>query len=200
MGYPAQLAKKYDETQAQTKHFRTLSNGSWDDGAISSVNKHLIAVAVAHATTCHRCLTHHAKVAKKEGATVDQLLEISYLTSVVNILGDDIPTLLHDNTVDSHVDQVQDQSIHQKISTYLHDQLKPVSVEKEIKLLALIAIVRFKENHAVLKQLIAYATAQGVNQHAIDEAILVSVVLSAGIIYSHNLELIALYESPELVA
>lgn len=195
MGNLTQLMKEYDVSQAQTRQFRQLSTDSWEDGAISSLQKHLIAVAVAQATTCHQCLIHHAKVAKKQGATVDQLLEVSYLTSVINILGESIQHIDYDLYLAAEVTFTENSVIDQKIHDYINEQLVPDHLDKTTKVLALIAIVRFKENNALLSHLIHFAEHIGITRAQIDETILISVILSAGIIYSHNAELIQLFET-----
>ena len=45
------------------------------DGALSSKDKELIAIALSCVSKCEKCLTHHAEEAKKKGATGEEILE-----------------------------------------------------------------------------------------------------------------------------
>ena len=45
------------------------------DGALSSKEKELIALALSCTVKCEKCLTHHAEEAKKHGATPEEILE-----------------------------------------------------------------------------------------------------------------------------
>ena len=45
------------------------------DGALSTKDKELIALALSCTLKCEKCLTHHAEEAKKHGATEDEILE-----------------------------------------------------------------------------------------------------------------------------
>lgn len=55
--------------------FRTFSKNVFTDGAIPSKTKQLIAVAVAHVTQCQFCIEGHTKLALKQGASMDEVLE-----------------------------------------------------------------------------------------------------------------------------
>lgn len=55
--------------------FRSFSKNVFADGAIPSKTKQLIAVAVAHVTQCQFCIEGHTKLALKEGASMDEVLE-----------------------------------------------------------------------------------------------------------------------------
>ena len=45
------------------------------DGALSSKEKELIALALSCISKCEKCLTHHSEEAKKYGATEEEILE-----------------------------------------------------------------------------------------------------------------------------
>jgi AhpD family alkylhydroperoxidase len=47
----------------------------FQDGALSTKTKELIAIAVAHATGCAYCIDIHTKNALREGATEEELAE-----------------------------------------------------------------------------------------------------------------------------
>ena len=45
------------------------------DGALSTKDKELIALALSCVLKCDKCLTHHSEEAKKNGATEEEILE-----------------------------------------------------------------------------------------------------------------------------
>ena len=45
------------------------------DGALSTKEKELMALALSCALKCDKCLTHHSEEAKKNGATEEEILE-----------------------------------------------------------------------------------------------------------------------------
>lgn len=51
------------------------------DGALPSVTKELIAVAVAHTTQCAYCIRSHTKAALKKGATETELMEAIWVAA-----------------------------------------------------------------------------------------------------------------------
>jgi AhpD family alkylhydroperoxidase len=51
------------------------------DGALPSVTKQLIAVAVAHATQCPYCIRGHTKLAHAAGATDNQVMEAIWVAA-----------------------------------------------------------------------------------------------------------------------
>ena len=54
------------------------------DGALSSKIKHLMAIAVAHATKCPYCIDHHVKSAVKLGATEAEINESILVAIALN--------------------------------------------------------------------------------------------------------------------
>lgn len=55
--------------------WRTFNQAVFKDGALPSVTKELIAVAVAHTTQCPWCIQGHTKAALRKGASEEQLME-----------------------------------------------------------------------------------------------------------------------------
>lgn len=187
---PFQLEK----TQVQTRNFRKLSEGSWEDQALSSLDKHLIAVAVAHSTNCQHCLIFHAEAAKKDGATLDQLLEVSYVASVANILSENVEQISEDLEIPNLSIFIQSSEINYGIQQYLNSQLNPIHISKQLKILSLIAIYKFKGSNNAVNHLIKIAFKLNVDNNQIDEALKVAVVLSSGIVFSNNLKIAQLFQ------
>jgi AhpD family alkylhydroperoxidase len=61
--------------------FEAFSKAVFADGALDEKTKQLIAVAVAHTTQCPYCITGHTKVAKRKGATDEELMEAIWVAA-----------------------------------------------------------------------------------------------------------------------
>lgn len=53
------------------------------DGALTGKTKELIAVAVALTTQCQYCLTIHSDLARKAGATDEELAEVTFVAAAL---------------------------------------------------------------------------------------------------------------------
>lgn len=175
-----------DKTQYQTNNFRALSTNSWDDGAITSKDKHLVAVAIAQATNCKHCLLHHAKAAEDDGASFDEIAEISYLTGVVNIAGQQLLQLTPELKLNGNINNPLKIYTSTKTLNFINQQLEPKFIEKEIKILALIGIAKFKHDTPLVEHFLTVANAHQISEAKINETLQVVDILSTGIIYSNN--------------
>lgn len=61
--------------------WREFNKAVFKDGAIPSVTKELIAVAVAHTTQCAYCIESHTKAALKKGASEEELMEAIWVAA-----------------------------------------------------------------------------------------------------------------------
>lgn len=61
--------------------FLALSRAVFADGALDTLTKQLIAVAVAHVTQCPWCIEGHTRGAKKAGATNEQIMEAVWVAA-----------------------------------------------------------------------------------------------------------------------
>ena len=61
--------------------FRQFSQAVFQDGALPSKIKQLIAVAVAHVTQCPYCIRGHTKAALRQGATAEELMEAIWVAA-----------------------------------------------------------------------------------------------------------------------
>jgi AhpD family alkylhydroperoxidase len=61
--------------------FQTFSRKVFTNGALTTKTKQLIAVAVAHVTQCPYCIRGHTKVAIREGATREELMEAIWVAA-----------------------------------------------------------------------------------------------------------------------
>ena len=61
--------------------FDEFSRRVFADGALPSVSKQLIAVAVAHVTQCPYCIRGHTQLAHRAGATDAQVMEAIWVAA-----------------------------------------------------------------------------------------------------------------------
>ncbi len=61
------------------KSWRTYHDGVFKDGALSKMEKELIAVAGAHITSCPYCIRSRVRSSKNSGATDEQIVESIYV-------------------------------------------------------------------------------------------------------------------------
>lgn len=61
--------------------FHAFSKAVFADGALDRKTKQLIAVAVSHVTQCPWCIEGHAKRAKREGASWEEIMEAIWVAA-----------------------------------------------------------------------------------------------------------------------
>lgn len=61
--------------------FKDFSKKVFEEGALSSKEKQIIAVAVAHVTQCAYCIRSHTKSALRAGASSEELMEAIWVAS-----------------------------------------------------------------------------------------------------------------------
>lgn len=61
--------------------FQTFSRKVFANGALPTMTKQLIAVAIAHVTQCPYCIRGHTKAALREGVTREELLEAIWVAA-----------------------------------------------------------------------------------------------------------------------
>ncbi len=61
--------------------FDAFSRAVFAEGALPEVTKQLIAVAVAHTTQCPYCIRGHTKLARRRGATDEQIMEAIWVAA-----------------------------------------------------------------------------------------------------------------------
>ena len=73
------------------KAFIDFNRAVISPGSLSSKTKELIAIATSLTGTCEWCITYHTKMAMDMGATVEEIIEASY----VAVLMGGAPALMH---------------------------------------------------------------------------------------------------------
>jgi AhpD family alkylhydroperoxidase len=61
--------------------FQAFSRAVFADGALPEQTKQLIAVAVAHTTQCPYCIRSHTRLARRKGATDEQIMEAIWVAA-----------------------------------------------------------------------------------------------------------------------
>ena len=77
------------EVSARRRELAPDIHEAWDSfsrtvfapGALDEKTKQLIAVAVAHVTQCPYCIAGHTKIAKRRGATDEQIMEAIWVAA-----------------------------------------------------------------------------------------------------------------------
>jgi AhpD family alkylhydroperoxidase len=81
------LTKLDEGAPGAMKAFWDFDKAVFQDGAISELNKQLIAVAVALTTQCPYCIELHTSAARKAGATDSQLAEAAIVAAAIRAGG-----------------------------------------------------------------------------------------------------------------
>jgi AhpD family alkylhydroperoxidase len=77
-----ELAKRRKELAPDTYDaFQAFSHQVFAEGALPEKTKQLIAVAVAHVTQCPYCIESHTKIAKRKGASPEEIMEAIWVAS-----------------------------------------------------------------------------------------------------------------------
>jgi AhpD family alkylhydroperoxidase len=61
--------------------FQEFSRRAFADGALPAKTKQLIAVAVAHTTQCPYCIRGHTRLAKRHGASEQEIMEAIWVAA-----------------------------------------------------------------------------------------------------------------------
>ncbi len=61
--------------------FEDFSRAVFADGALPQKTKQLIAVAVAHVTQCPYCIKGHTKLARRTGASPEEIMEAVWVAA-----------------------------------------------------------------------------------------------------------------------
>jgi AhpD family alkylhydroperoxidase len=77
-----EIAKRRKElAPAVHEAFRQFSAAAFAEGALPEKTKQLIAVAVAHTTQCPYCIQGHTKLARRKGATPEEIMEAIWVAA-----------------------------------------------------------------------------------------------------------------------
>lgn len=204
VSHKSHLNRLQDLAPDQAKAFAEYNAEVFKEGALSKKEKEIIAVAVAHVTQCPYCIDTHTKNAKKEGASLSELVEAVMVTSAVeaggavthstnlhNALAEDAEDTLYAR---SNLKKLNELGKHAKDGFQGYSKFNQAAMQ-EGKLSA-----KFKEIIAVAvghATLCPYcidvhtknADKQGASREALSEAVLVTSTLLAGGSYAHMINM-----------
>ncbi|WP_077324422.1 carboxymuconolactone decarboxylase family protein [Virgibacillus siamensis] len=189
----------------QAQAFSKYNAGVFKDGALSKKEKEIIAVAIAHVTQCPYCIDTHTKNAKKEGASLSELVEAVMVTSAVEAGG----AVTHSTNMHNALSEEADDTLYARSNLKSLSQLgknakdgfqgysgfntaamKEGKLSKKFKEIVAVAV-----GHATLCPYCIdvhtkNADKEGVTREELSEAVLVSSALLAGGSYAHMANMI----------
>ncbi|GAA0599034.1 hypothetical protein GCM10009001_14100 [Virgibacillus siamensis] len=202
------LNKVKDLAPEQAKAFADFDSGVFTEGTLTKKEKEIIAVSIAHVTECPYCIDTHTKKAKKEGASLEELVEAVFVTSAVeaggavthstnmhNALADDADDSLYER---SNLKNLKELGKHAKdgfqgYSGFNSAAMKEGELSKKFKEIVAVAV-----GHATLCPYCIDvhtkgAHKEGATREELSEAVLVASALLAGGSYAHIANLIESY-------
>jgi len=78
---PAAFARRKELAPGVHEAFEAFSRTVFADGALPETTKQLIAVAVAHVTQCPYCIKGHTRLARRTGASPQQIMEAIWVAA-----------------------------------------------------------------------------------------------------------------------
>jgi AhpD family alkylhydroperoxidase len=73
--------RRHDLAPGIDDAFKAFSRAVFTSGALPEVTKQLIAVAVAHVTQCPYCIDGHTRIARRKGATDEEIMEAIWVAA-----------------------------------------------------------------------------------------------------------------------
>jgi AhpD family alkylhydroperoxidase len=192
----------------QVHAFSEFNKEILKEGALTRKEKEIIAVAIAHVTECPYCIDSHTRSAKKEGASLEELVEAVFVVTAVEAGGAVTHSTHIKNALDPDADDV----------LYTRSNLKKLSYVRKygpdgFKAYTQFSAAAMKEGKlsAKFKEIIAVSVAHatqcpycidvhvkkaaelGATNEELSEAILVASALLAGGAYAHIANMIHSY-------
>ncbi|HEY0208829.1 carboxymuconolactone decarboxylase family protein [Acerihabitans sp.] len=172
---------------AQAKAFRALSRRYWGEGALSSRDKHIVAVGVAQVTRCEYCIEHHARIARQLGATRDQLLAAAYITAALETLLGDTIGIDADSTLRPQRSALSAMPIEQDRNAFVNQVFQEGTLPLPLRYVIAASAALAKEHEGQRQAFHHAALAAGVPPAALEEGYAIGVILKAGAVYAHTL-------------
>jgi len=100
-----ELAKRRRDLAPETfEAFQAFSSQVFAEGALPSRTKQLIAVAVAHVTQCPYCIQSHTKLARRAGASDEEIMEAIWVAAEMRAGGAYAHSILALDVLPEHAD------------------------------------------------------------------------------------------------
>lgn len=203
------FSKIKDLAPEQLQAFHDFNEAVFEEGALSKKEKEIVAVAVAHVTQCPYCIDSHTKKAKREGATLKELVEAAFVVAGIEAGG----AVTHSTHIPNALDTESQDALYARsnlkklnyIGKHAHTGFRGYSNFSSASTKEGELTHRFKETIAVA---VAHATQcpycidvhtknaseAGATDQELAEAVLVSSAMLAGSAYAHIGNLIESFE------
>ncbi|SFE05212.1 alkylhydroperoxidase AhpD family core domain-containing protein [Lentibacillus persicus] len=192
----------------QTKAFSDFNKGVFKEGVLTTKEKEIIAVSIAHVTQCPYCIDTHTKNAKKEGASLEELVEAVMVTSAVeaggavthgtnmhNALSEEADDTLYERSNLKHLNRLGQNAkdAFEGYSKFNDAAMEEGKLSKKFKEIVAVAV-----GHATLCPYCIdvhtkNADKQGATEEELSEAVLVASAMLAGGSYAHMANMINSY-------
>lgn len=172
--------------------YRAFSNSVWTKGVLSSEEKEIIAVAVAHSTRCAYCIRLHTNKAKQLQIPLEALAEAVLVTGAIEA-GTTLYAYLHNQELDQqsfpyHADP---------ISTFISSIDESEFLTTRLKILIALSVAYALQSTKYITALSEKATQFDLTKEEIAEAAVVASALKAGGAISHLAETINEYQTDQ---
>ncbi|WP_413728177.1 carboxymuconolactone decarboxylase family protein [Sodalis sp. RH19] len=174
--------------------FRNLSRRHWNNGALSSRDKHLVAVAVAQVTRCAYCIEHHARLARRLGAVRNDVLAAAYITAALETLpGGDID-ISADGAISVRSSPLSGLPVENDRTIFVNTLLREPTLPLTLRYVTAAAVALAKEREGLRLAFHQAALRAGALPQALEEGYAVALVLRAGAVYAHTLGIAKAFE------
>jgi AhpD family alkylhydroperoxidase len=202
------LNKLKDLAPEQLQAFSEFNRAVFQEGALSKKEKEIIAVAIGHVTECPYCIDSHTRKAKKESASLEELVEAVFVVAGVEAGG----AVTHSTHIQNATDAEAQDALYTRSNLKKLGALRknaPEGFKGYSNFSA--AAVKAGKLSAKFKEIIAVAVAHatqcpycidvhtknavkaGATNEELSEAVLVTSALLAGGAYAHMSNLIESY-------
>ncbi len=107
---PDVVARRGELAPGIHEAFDRFSQAVFAEGALPEKTKQLIAVAVAHVTQCPYCISGHTKVAKRKGASDEEIMEAIWVATEMRAGGAYAHSTIALNAIGAHAHGGENQS------------------------------------------------------------------------------------------
>ena len=183
-----------------SKAFKKLAQACFEDGALSRLEKELIAVGSAHVLKCPYCIDYHIHLAYAAGAEKEQLIEaawigitmsaracLDYTSVTLDSLNTSVTTYSSEND-NEKIEKFASLSQHcnEAYTDLERITLKDGAIEIALKQLIALACSHNLKSPLSIKRQTERAIALKLSREKIAESVWVAIEMSAGACFGHS--------------
>lgn len=204
------LKELKDYAPKQLEAFESFNDKVFQEGALTLKEKEIIAVAIAHVTTCPYCIDIHTKNAKEQGASLAELTEAVFVTSAIEAggvithgshahlayEGEEVDSLYSASNL-KYLDKISegDPKGFKGYQTFAEASSAEGELSHKLKEIISVAVGHATLCPYCIKVHVTQAKKAGASKEEIDEAVLVTAALKAGSSYAHLSNMIESYQN-----